>query len=144
MIRLTLRYLITFVCYGTHLHGDTGTVDRRHNLPGSRVLERNPERAATEAEHMDQKPYLLDPIRRTAVLESLREVCLHRGWNLLAAHVRTTHVHAIVEAESKPEKIMNDFKSYASRSLNRLGATRQREDDGHTMEVRDGCLRMRL
>jgi REP element-mobilizing transposase RayT len=121
LIRLTLRYLITFVCYGTHLHGDSGTVDRRHNLPGSRVLETNLERAETEAELMDQKPYVLDSIRRTAVLESMREVCLHRGWSLLAAHVRSTHVHVIVEADAKPEKIMNDFKSYASRSLNRLG-----------------------
>ena len=122
MIRLTLRYLITFTCYGTHLHGDeSGTVDRHHNLPGSRVLETNPERATTEAELMDQKPYLLDSTRRSAVLESIREVCLHRRWNLLAAHIRSTHVHAIVEAEAKPEKIMNDLKSYASRKLNRLG-----------------------
>jgi REP element-mobilizing transposase RayT len=120
LIRLSLRYLITFVCYGTHLHGDTGTVDRRHNLHGSRVLEPNPERATTEAELMDQKPYLLDSVRRSAVLDSIREVCLYRGWNLLAAHVRTTHVHAIVEADVKPEKIMNDFKSYASRKLNHL------------------------
>ena len=95
-------------------------MDRRHNLPGSRLLETNPERAATEGEHMDQKPYLLDPIRRVAVLECMQEVCLHRGWTLLAAHVRTNHVHAIVEAEAKPEKIMNDFKSYASRRLNRM------------------------
>ena len=120
MLRLSLRYLITFVCYGTHLHGDSGTVDRRHNLPGTRVLETDPERAATEGELMDQMPYLLDSVRRIAVLEAVREVCSHRGWNLLAAHVRTTHVHAIVEAEVKPEKIMKDFKSYASRKLNRL------------------------
>src|SRR5260370_33311562 len=69
---------------------------------------------------MDQKPYFLDPLRRAAVIESIREVCLHRGWTLLAAHVRTTHVHLIVEAHAKPEKIMNDFKSYASRKLNHL------------------------
>jgi len=70
---------------------------------------------------MKQTPYLLDRVGRAAVLEALREVCLHRGWSLLAAHVRTNHVHAIVEAEIRPEKIMNDFKSYASRGLNRLG-----------------------
>ena len=51
------------------------------------------------------------------VLQALREVCLHRGWSLLAAHVRTNHVHAIVESEVPPEKVMNDFKSYASRDL---------------------------
>ena len=40
----------------------------------------------------------------------------------MAAYVRTTHVHVVVEAEVRPEKVMNDFKSYASRGLNRLGA----------------------
>lgn len=69
---------------------------------------------------MDQLPYELDGARRSAVLAALQEVCAHRGWNLAAAHVRTNHVHAIVEAEAQPEKIMNDFKSYASRRLKRL------------------------
>ncbi len=27
------------------------------------------------------------------------------GWNLLAAHVRSNHVHTIVEAETRPEKV---------------------------------------
>jgi REP element-mobilizing transposase RayT len=70
---------------------------------------------------MYQTPYFLDPEGRAAVLQAIREVCLHRGWSLLAAHVRTTHVHAIVEAGVLPERIMNAFKSYASRGLNRLG-----------------------
>jgi len=69
---------------------------------------------------MNQGPYLLDRDSRAAVLAALREVCLHRGWTLFAAHVRTNHVH-VVEAEVRPEKVMNDFKSYASRGLNRLG-----------------------
>ena len=46
---------------------------------------------------------------------------MNRGWSLLAAHVRTNHMHAMVEADVRPEKVMNDFKSYASRGLNRLG-----------------------
>jgi REP element-mobilizing transposase RayT len=70
---------------------------------------------------MKQVPYSLDRDGRATVLEALREVCLHRGWSLLAAHVRTNHVHVVVEAEVRPEKVMNDFKSYASRGLNRLG-----------------------
>jgi len=32
-----------------------------------------------------------------------------------------TRVHVIVEAEAKPEKVMNDFKSFASRRLNESG-----------------------
>jgi len=51
----------------------------------------------------------------------LRGHCAHRGWDLLAAHVRSNHVHAILEAEIPPERIMNEFKAYASRELNRLG-----------------------
>jgi REP element-mobilizing transposase RayT len=117
-----MRYFITFACYGGHLHGDeSGSVDRRHNLSGSRFLEADPARAAAERQGMKQAPYLLDRESRMAVLEALREVCSHRGWSLLAAHVRTNHVHVVVEAEAQPEKVMNDFKSYASRGLNRLG-----------------------
>jgi REP element-mobilizing transposase RayT len=32
-----------------------------------------------------------------------------------------THVHVVVEAESLPEKVMNDFKTNASRTLNEIG-----------------------
>lgn len=70
---------------------------------------------------MDQSPYHLDQLRRDAVLEAIQEVCAHRGWSLLAAHVRSNHVHTIVEAEVPPERVMNDFKAYGSRRLNRLG-----------------------
>ena len=70
---------------------------------------------------MDQPPYYLDQIRRDAVLEAIQNVCRHRGWSLLAAHVRSSHVHTVVEAENEPERVMNDFKAYASRRLTRLG-----------------------
>jgi REP element-mobilizing transposase RayT len=69
---------------------------------------------------MKQPPSKLDRASGTVVLEALREVCSYRSWNLLAAPIRSEHVHAIVEAEVPPEKVMNDFKSYASRALNRL------------------------
>jgi REP element-mobilizing transposase RayT len=104
-------------------------VDRDHNLPGSRLLDSNSQRASSERESMLQPPYLLDSEGRAAVLSALQGLCAHRGWSLLAAHVRTNHVHTIVEANVRPEKIMNEFKSYASRELNRLdrdGADRKR------------------
>ena len=55
-----------------------------------------------------------------AVLAAIQEVCTYRGWCLLAAHVRTTNVHTVVEAEVPPERVMGDFKAYASRYLNRM------------------------
>ncbi len=69
---------------------------------------------------MSQLAYSLDAVRRNTVLEAIQQVCAHRGWCLLAAHVRSTHVHTVVEAEAPPERIMNDFKAHASRWLNRL------------------------
>lgn len=55
------------------------------------------------------------------MLEAIREVCTHRGWSLLAAHVRSNRVHTVVEVEAPPEGVMNDFEVYASRHLNRMG-----------------------
>jgi REP element-mobilizing transposase RayT len=69
---------------------------------------------------MSQPPYRLDQDSRAAVLAAIRGHCAHRGWTLLAAHVRTNHLHVILEAEVRPEKVLNEFKSYASRALNRL------------------------
>jgi REP element-mobilizing transposase RayT len=114
-----VTYLITFACYGAHLHGDeAGSVDRNHNVPGDRTLDADAERVSRERNLMDQAPYILNAPGRSAVLDSIREVCLHRQWALQAAHVRTTHVHVVVDAEEKPEKLMNAFKSYASRRWN--------------------------
>jgi REP element-mobilizing transposase RayT len=112
-------YLNTFVCCGRHLHGsESGSVDQEHNVPGTPILEVNSARAEAERERMDQAPYDLDQNRRDAVLVSIQEVCARRGWSLLAAHVRSSHVRTVVEAEVPPERVMHDFKTYASRRLN--------------------------
>lgn len=135
-----MTYFITFACYGAHLHGEEpGSVDRHHNVPGSRLAEVNPGRVAVKRRQMDQSPYFLDRDRRATVLDACREVCLHHGWSLWAAHVRTNHVHAVVEADVRPEKIMHAFKSYASRNLNRLGIDGPIEGVGRATEARAGC-----
>jgi REP element-mobilizing transposase RayT len=119
---ICVTYLITFSCYGCHLHGDeSGSVDRAHSMPGSRVVQANPKRVLAERQSMDQPPYGLDGGRRKAVLAAMLERCAARQWRLLAAHVRTTHVHMVVEGDARPERIMNDLKSYASRCLNSRG-----------------------
>jgi REP element-mobilizing transposase RayT len=134
-----MRYFITFACYGSHLHGDdSGSVDRAHRLFGGSVVESDAERAAKERGLMEQPAYVLDSSDgRNCVLEALLAECLHRGWVMLAAHVRSTHVHVIVEAEEYPEKILNTFKSYASRYLNRI----ERETPGRKRWARHGSTR---
>jgi REP element-mobilizing transposase RayT len=103
---------------------------------------------------MDQEVYSLDASRRAVVLESIRNVCAHRHWRLLAAHVRVTHVHVIVAADLEPERVMNDFKAYASRALNesrldpserkrwtRHGSTRYIKGESHLRAVLHYTLR---
>jgi REP element-mobilizing transposase RayT len=117
-----LTCLITFACYGCHLHGsESGSVDPAHNVPGTPTLEDYPAPVDAGRKRMDQSPYHLDRSRRDAVLEAIQEVCAHRGWSLLAAHVRSNHVHTVVAAEVPPARVMSDFKAYASRHLNRMG-----------------------
>src|SRR6185437_8720012 len=133
-----LRYFLTFSCYGAHLHGDeSGSVDRHHNLFGSRLIERDEEFAGSERRAMLQDPYVLDQAGRAAVLAAIQQHCAHRSWNLLAAHVRSNHVHVIVEAEAQPERIINEFKSYASRDLNQLG----RDEPNRRRWARHGSTR---
>ena len=86
---------------------------------------------------MDQMPYSMDGPRRRVVLAAIREVCSYRGWLLLVAHVRMTHVHLIVEAEVRPEPILNSIKAYASRKLNEMAV----EGTGRKRWARHGSTR---
>ncbi|MDR3718769.1 MAG: hypothetical protein P4K98_08200 [Bryobacteraceae bacterium] len=117
-----MTYLITFSCYGNHLHGDeSGSVDRLHHTYRSRLADADCDRAFIERTHLRETPYVIAAEQREIVLKTLLEVCCHRGWTLHAAHVRSTHAHAVVEGDSRPEAMMNAFKSYASRTLNSSG-----------------------
>ncbi len=67
---------------------------------------------------MEQPPYVLDVTRRGIVLQAIVETCVHRGWGVLAAHIRTTHIHVVVETDATPDFAAITFKRYASRALN--------------------------
>jgi REP element-mobilizing transposase RayT len=67
---------------------------------------------------MAQEPYFLDSVRRQVVLKTMHEVCSYRGWTMLAAHVRTNHVHNVVVANCQPEQVLTAMKAYSSRALN--------------------------
>ena len=135
---IPLAYLITFTCYGARLHGDVaGSVDRDHNVYGTPFLAPNPVRVGSEERRARQEPYLLDRSRRAIVLEAVVELCSHRGWRLLAAHVRTQHVHLVVAADEPPEKLLQDTKKYASRALNHMAG----ENDDQRRWTRHGSTR---
>ena len=62
----------------------------------------------------------LDEKQRHAVLVAIQEVCAYREWRLVAAHVRSSHVHVVVVTQGGPEQPLHDLKAYGSRVLNRL------------------------
>ena len=115
-------YFITFSCYGTWLHGsEKGSVSEHQNKFGTPVLQAYSNFHEFERQSLMHSPYLLKQPHREIVLQSIIEVCLHRDWHCYAAHVRTNHVHVVLSANVEPEKILNDFKAYSSRALNKSG-----------------------
>jgi REP element-mobilizing transposase RayT len=117
-----MTYLITFSCYGCHLHGDErGSVDPNHNHYRNPIIEPDAAFRRRELEDLTEPPYHLEAPQRDIMLRSLQEVCPYHRWWLLAAHVRSTHVHVVVDAGRAPEFVMNAFKSRASRLLNQSG-----------------------
>jgi REP element-mobilizing transposase RayT len=60
---------------------------------------------------------LLTCSTRQLVKDAIIEVCKYRGWKLVALHVRTTHIHAVVNAEAMPRRIVVDWKAYTTRRL---------------------------
>jgi REP element-mobilizing transposase RayT len=119
---IPLAYFTTFSCYGAHLHGQESTsVDRKHNKYGAPHLPPDEQRRQLSAKNMNQNQYILDNNRARIVLDAIIKTSIHWQWNLMAVHVRSTHVHVVIGALDYPEKIMNALKSYASRALNEAG-----------------------
>jgi REP element-mobilizing transposase RayT len=116
-----MTYFLTWPCYGSHMHGAAeGSVDRNHNRYGAPLARPNRPRLLAELELMDQPPYELDEARRQSALEATIIRCNQAAWQLLAAHVRSNHVHVIIQAKEKSEFVLAQLKSAASRRLNAL------------------------
>ncbi len=67
---------------------------------------------------MKQEAFVLATAEsRATVRDAIVATCAFRSWFLHALHVRTDHVHAIVEAECAAGRVLNDWKAYATRAL---------------------------
>jgi REP element-mobilizing transposase RayT len=104
------------------MHGaEEGSVDRGHNHYGAPLVKSNPRRLAAERQRMSALPYSLDEPRRQVVLEAIIDRCDQSDWRVFAVHIRSNHVHIILGGEERPEFIMTQLKSAASRRLNQRG-----------------------
>ena len=118
-----IAFLITFRCYGTWLHGDPrSAVDRsKYHRYGTPDMPANQRLLNEETLSLKHPPVRLTPAQREVVELSIREACTHRRYELRAINVRTNHVHSVVSATCKPEKVMDGFKAYATRRLRQEG-----------------------
>ena len=116
-------YFISFRCYGTWLHGDPrGSVDPLHNRFGDEPRPPEPALEAFARQRMTQSSVAFTPAMRGAIGDTIREVCDHRDWYLVAESVRTDHVHVVLSAPNEtPERVMNTLKSWSTRRLREAG-----------------------
>jgi len=120
-----LGYLITFRGFGTWLHGDKrGSVDRFHNRFGTPRISHNERWRKYNQTLRGQRPVTLGARRRALVKEAIRETCKIREWRCWTTNVRTNHVHTVVSARCKPEKVRSALKANATRKLKEAGCWR--------------------
>jgi len=134
----TLTWLITSTTYGTWLPGDargfvgrvrekrdddepTGAMRVEHDRAGTPYDRDVPGLRATSKLLMKGDPVLLNEDQAEVVVEQFCETATFRGWSLHSASVMANHFHLVVSAPAatSTDQLLRDFKSYASRSLNR-------------------------
>jgi REP element-mobilizing transposase RayT len=114
-----LAYLITIRTFGTWLHGDErNSVDRHgRNIYGTPDIAPNQKLEKLMRSELKQPPIIFDNHQRYTVEVAIRELCENRTYLLRAINVRTNHVHAVVTAQAKPERIADAFKAFATKKL---------------------------
>jgi REP element-mobilizing transposase RayT len=128
MTRPLLAFFITFRTYGTWLPGD-----ERGFTHHSRAEDSDKQRPAEPAletmmsSRKSESSRVLNRDERAVVDEAIRGVCEHRGWAIHALNVRSNHVHVVVQADVSPERVMNDFKVWATRRLRERGLVKPDE-----------------
>jgi len=110
-------YLITFRSCGTWLHGTHGSVDRSHRTYGTPKLSADAARHRYNRSALAQPPVKLDVRQRALVEQAVRETCEIRKWSFWGINVRTNHVHTVVTANCKPERVLSAFKANATRKM---------------------------
>jgi REP element-mobilizing transposase RayT len=123
-------WFFTWRTYGTWLPGEDGFVGYHHNPDGQRVIENVPgeppagpiprlELYAREA--MQGEPLFLTAAQAEILWRQLQETAAYRKWEIDAVAVMVNHVHIVfgVPGDPEPSCMLRDWKSYASRALNR-------------------------
>ncbi|MCA8934664.1 MAG: transposase [Planctomycetes bacterium] len=123
-----LAFFLTWVCYGTWLHGDEReSVDKATNQFGEPRLPFNPAQKASRHKQLAHPPYSLGPRKRGVTFRTIQQVCEHRKWRLMELNVRTNHVHVVVSSAASADKTLADLKAWCTRRLREAGLLGKQE-----------------
>ena len=125
-------WFLTWTTYGVWLPGDErGFVSRvrefkaigprvEHDLPGTPFDRDKPALKRAAIGQLKGEPVRLTSPQAADALTEFQATAAYRGWDLLAAAVMANHVHLVVGVPGDPDpaKLLQVFKSYASRRLN--------------------------
>jgi REP element-mobilizing transposase RayT len=125
-------WFLTWTCYGTWLPGDPrGCVTRvwgkppgprvEHDVPGTPYEAGMPGLQTAARSQLKCPPILLELAQAQACLAQFKETAAYRNWTILGTSVMSNHAHIVVAVpgDPNPDDVLGDFKSYASRTLNR-------------------------
>ena len=111
-------YFLTFRTYATFLHGDSRlSVDKRHNIFGTDKIPHKPNLLHIMKKQCAEAEFILTNKQQEIVLTSICKTSAYFNWSLIAAHVRTNHIHALVRSTINKEKTLAKLKAYATQAL---------------------------
>ena len=147
------HWLLTSTTYGNWLPSDArGFVSAIHEDDGSKVIHNQP---GTEYDRnipglhefsigqLRGPPVFLNGAHADVMFRQYCETASHRNWELLAVGIMRNHVHLVVgvNGDPDPHRVLGDFKSYASRALNKKWGKPRSEtwwtEKGSTRKLRD-------
>ena len=111
-------YILTCRTYGSWVHGDPrSSVDRNHNEFATSRIKPNLGLQKAMQNSCTEDIFLLNAMQRKTVLQSIIDTCRFANWHLHAAHVRSNHMHIVLQTQKEPEQAMVSIKAYATRYL---------------------------
>lgn len=159
-------WFLTWTTYATWLPGDPrgfvspkfdrSPTEPRNNVPDTPYDSGRPDLQELAASKVQGAPIFLKQEQADAVKQQLTETACHRHWQICVGAILSNHLHLLVGVMDDPDPsiLLRDFKSYASRCLNRLsgkpasgtwwteqGSKRKIKDARHFENVRSYILR---
>ena len=121
-----LGYFITVRAYGTWLHGDARlSVNRKNNQYGTPKIKRNGHFEKQMRDALKHPAVYFDAAKRDVIKTAFENTCQDSCWRIYALHVRTNHVHVVLQADQHANDVMRLLKTKATILLRKTGEIEQ-------------------